>query len=305
MTHTFNVGIAEKYGVNAAIILQHIGFWCTWSKANEAHYHDGYYWTYNTNNALCALFPYMTGKAIRSAIQKLVDDGIIIKGNYNEKPFDRTLWYAMTAKGEALFDGIQIEPVRESDDCQKGQFDMPKMANVNFPKGQFSTAQKGRPIPNIIPVKNNIDIDNARAHAREEEVNPYGETDYRPPIGTVQQYAVQSFTVLGARAMEELNSFVDDLGEEIVRHAIDNTLDKGVTNWGYCKSILNGYAQAGVKTLAQAKAHDEKFKESKGKNARSGKQEPQKQQQQEKAWEDMTAEERENALKHGPFGRFY
>ena len=153
--------------------------------------------------------------------------------------------------------------------------------------------------------KNNIEEDNARARACEENINPYGETDYRPPIGTVQQYAINSFTVLGIRAMEELNSFVDDLGEEIVRHAIDNTLDKGVTNWGYCKSILNGYAQAGVKTLAQAKAHDESFKESKGKNARSGKQEPQKPQQQEKAWKDMTAEERENALKHGPFGRFY
>lgn len=149
------------------------------------------------------------------------------------------------------------------------------------------------------------DIDNARARACEEEVNPYGDSAYRQNTNTVQQYAINSFTVLGVRAMEELNSFVDDLGEEIVRHAIDNTLDKGVTNWGYCKSILNGYAQAGVKTLAQAKAHDEKFKESKGKNARSGKQEPQKQQQQEKAWEDMTAEEQENALKHGPFGRFY
>lgn len=152
-----------------------------------------------------------------------------------------------------------------------------------------------------------IDIikeDNARARACEEEVNPYGDSAYRPQTNTVQQYAINSFTVLGVRAMEELNSFVDDLGEEIVRHAIDNTLDKGVTNWGYCKSILNGYVQAGVKTLAQAKAHDEKFRESKGKNARGGKQEPQKQQQ-EKAWEDMTAEERENALKHGPFGRFY
>lgn len=154
MTHSFDVGIAEKYGVNAAIILQHIGFWCTRSKANEAHYHDGYYWTYNTNSAMCAMFPYMTGKAIRNAIQKLVDDGIIVKGNYNEKPFDRTLWYAMTAKGEALFDGVPIEPVRESDDCQKGQIDMSKRANDNCPKGQISIAQKGRPIPNIYP--NNI-----------------------------------------------------------------------------------------------------------------------------------------------------
>jgi len=41
MTHHFEVEDAEKFGVNAAIILSNIKFWISKNRANEKHQHEG------------------------------------------------------------------------------------------------------------------------------------------------------------------------------------------------------------------------------------------------------------------------
>lgn len=94
MSHSFDVEVAKNVGVNAAVLYQNIQFWCAKNKANETHFHDGYYWTYNSKKAFAELFPYMTERQIDYALNKLVDSGYIIKGNYNKSPYDKTLWYA-------------------------------------------------------------------------------------------------------------------------------------------------------------------------------------------------------------------
>ena len=102
MYHSFDTEIAELVGINAAIIFGNIAFWIQKNEANKEHYHDGCYWTYNSKAAYKTLFPYMTEKQIRVAFQKLIDEGMIKTGCYNEKPFDRTLWYALTEKGNSM-----------------------------------------------------------------------------------------------------------------------------------------------------------------------------------------------------------
>lgn len=129
MIHNFDTNIAEKYGINAAIILQNMYYWIEKNRANEKHFHDGYYWTYNSMKAFEELFPYMSNKQIRGALKKLEDDGIIIDGNYNNSPYDRTKWYAITEAGYELFqDGKCI--------CQKGQIDSLERANEIAPEGE-------------------------------------------------------------------------------------------------------------------------------------------------------------------------
>jgi hypothetical protein len=109
MTHIFDVEIAKEYGVNAAILLQNLGYWIMRNKANETNYYDGKYWTYNSRKAWSELFPYMSERQIDTAFKKLIDNGLVITGNYNKLKYDRTLWYALTQKGECIlhFDGME------------------------------------------------------------------------------------------------------------------------------------------------------------------------------------------------------
>lgn len=99
MAHQFEVDIAVEYGVNAAVLFQNISFWCAKNKANGHNYFDGRYWTYNSRRALTELFPYLSERQIKTAIDKLVDDGMLVTGCYNRDPRDRSLWYAVTEKG--------------------------------------------------------------------------------------------------------------------------------------------------------------------------------------------------------------
>ncbi len=127
MIHVFDTDVAERYGVNAAIILQNIAYWIKQNEANKTNFHDGNYWTFNSNRAYRELFPYMSKRQIETAFKKLIDDGVLITGNYNKMAYDRTLWYALTQKGKCI--------------SHFGGMDNPETAN--------GLPQNGEPIPNI------------------------------------------------------------------------------------------------------------------------------------------------------------
>ena len=96
MTHQFDISVAEKYGVEVAIMAQHFQFWIVRNKANKRHQYEGRTWTYNSARAFAELFPYWSAPQIRRILQKMVDAGIIVTGNYNPSGHDRTLWYAFS-----------------------------------------------------------------------------------------------------------------------------------------------------------------------------------------------------------------
>lgn len=95
MNHSFDVEIAQQYGVDAAILIEHFRFWIAKNKANNRHFYDGRYWTYNSAKAFAELFPYWSPSQIVRIIKKLEDAGVLIAGNFNTSPYDRTKWYSL------------------------------------------------------------------------------------------------------------------------------------------------------------------------------------------------------------------
>lgn len=128
--HSFDPEVAAKVGLNAAVIYQNIVWWAEKNAANGKHFHDGLWWTYNSVSAFGELFPYLTGKQIRTALAKLEEDGLLVSGCFNKSAYDRTKWYAPT--------------------CLYVESDLPKKANED--------AQKGEPIPDSKPVHKPDDI---------------------------------------------------------------------------------------------------------------------------------------------------
>lgn len=91
--HSFNIEVANIVGVNAAILFKNISHWCEKNKANNKHFYDGEYWTYNGIKAFEILFPYLSAKQIKTALDKLNEFDFIGFGEYNQNPYDRTRWY--------------------------------------------------------------------------------------------------------------------------------------------------------------------------------------------------------------------
>lgn len=115
MVHSFETHIAEVCGIREAVLLYHIDFWITKNKANEKHFYDGRYWTYNSSKAFAKIFPYLTQKVIEKLLAKLIADGYLVKGNFSDNVLDRTSWYSLTDKYYYVKMGKCISPNGEID----------------------------------------------------------------------------------------------------------------------------------------------------------------------------------------------
>ena len=93
--YNFEIEDAIAFGVDEAIMLKNIKFWIAKNQANNKHFYDGKYWTFNSANAFTELFPFWTQKQIRRIIKSLIDQEVLIIGNYNKTPYDRTRWYTI------------------------------------------------------------------------------------------------------------------------------------------------------------------------------------------------------------------
>lgn len=116
MQHSFNVRFAQKYGIEEAIIVHNLYFWLQKNLANGKHIYNGRVWTYNSNAAFSALFPYINKTKIFRVLKNLEESGVLLKGLFNENKMDKTLWYAfsdfgieeLSVCGYAVFDFIKM-----------------------------------------------------------------------------------------------------------------------------------------------------------------------------------------------------
>ncbi len=184
MEHSFDIDHASKYGVKEAIMIKFLRYWIMKNQANKKHLHDGRTWTYNSFSALVELFPYWTEKQVRTVVQSLKDQNVIILGNWNETAYDRTMWYAFVDEITFLGKGKCILP--------NGQMEVTDRAN------QFD--QKGGPIPVIIPDKEPIkETDNISGSSPEPQ-NQEGGT------ATNLQLSDQTVSTSGEKPKKEESS---------------------------------------------------------------------------------------------------
>lgn len=94
MEHSFDIEAAEAFGLQEAILIKNFQYWILKNKANQKHHYDGRYWTYNSIKALSELFPYWSHRQVENYVKSLVNQNVLITGNYNNSAYDRTIWYA-------------------------------------------------------------------------------------------------------------------------------------------------------------------------------------------------------------------
>ena len=74
---------------------------------------------------------------------------------------------------------------------------------------------------------------------------------------TIEAYASGNLQVLSPGNMEELQSFAEDLPDELIRYAIDTACANGIRKWAYVRAILSAWRERGIHTLGAAKAENE------------------------------------------------
>lgn len=92
--HSFEVQHAKEYGLAEAVLIKNFKFWIEHNIDQKYNFKDGRTWTYISLKELAKNFEYLSEKQVRTAIDHLVADGVLMKGNYNKLAIDKTLWYA-------------------------------------------------------------------------------------------------------------------------------------------------------------------------------------------------------------------
>jgi hypothetical protein len=101
-SHSFSVDVAGAYSVDVALMLQHICFWYEKVVSDDVNKFKNEHWVRMKLTQMNQQFPYWGISKIRHLIDKMLDEKLIKKGEFNTKKNDRTKWYTLTQKGKNL-----------------------------------------------------------------------------------------------------------------------------------------------------------------------------------------------------------
>ncbi len=226
MNHSFNVAVATEYGMLEAVLFENISYWVEKNKANDVHFYDGCYWTYNSARAFAEMFPYASSRTISRALHHLCDEGLVVTGDYNSSPYDKTLWYTLTAKGQDIMqNGIDSKA-----DCPDGKTDCPDGKTdcltdktdcpIEVSEMSNRSTRNGEPIPDIntyINTNNNLTVSN-------DTVCRTGVRRVAAQWNSLSAYGIKSVSGIrsGTKRYDMLNARIHSYGLDKVLEAVGN-----------------------------------------------------------------------------------
>lgn len=99
--------LAEQIGLNESVLLLQIAFWI--GSPNSGRFLDGQWWTWQSIRDMHEkAFPYLSISTINRAATKLIRDGYLIEGNYNERKYDKTRWFALNVEKIKTLKGVTV-----------------------------------------------------------------------------------------------------------------------------------------------------------------------------------------------------
>lgn len=201
--HSYNVEIAIEYGIEEAILIHHFAYWIGEHVANGIDLHEGRFWSFDKTDALYAVLPeFKNKKKIEYFINKLVDKDILMKGNFNNVKFDRTLWYTFTDNGLRIIFENRILTyecmVKIIEEVSKvSDFDFSKFRNGN-PKNENTITHNNQPYSNNSPITDSPTMNSSPINS---------------PIITLEESRITSNT---PKENDQPTIFKDDIPQEKV-----------------------------------------------------------------------------------------
>ena len=139
--HSFNTAVAEDYGIEKAIILEHFVFWVRKNYANRKNiYKDGKAYTYNSAEAFAEIFTYFKARKIAELLRQMESDGLIQSIQIHGT--DRKKSYTVSDKGWSYYT-VQVSDSGMSEtepmDCQDNDAPLSEKCIMENTEFQYSS----------------------------------------------------------------------------------------------------------------------------------------------------------------------
>lgn len=223
--HYFDVEVAQRCGVNAAILLSDIQYWCERSKGDPAHLREGRVWMWSSVRDFRERHPYLTARQIRYALEQLTAAEVVITAQYSDRALDRTIWYSP----------VDLTPVANAFDnsgkCigQQCQMQMTPVANAFDKSGVPTTIHYRNTLENTLETNRDNVGGNRYVSPPNVVVRGEEETITHPTIDQAREYARAAGLRVDAEAFVRANEAT----------GWKDTQGRPIRNW---KLWLQGYA---------------------------------------------------------------
>ena len=148
-----------------------------------------------------------------------------------------------------------INNTRDRTEQMRANGSKPKQTGANESKPEQPGAKPSRPFDKEKEKEKDNYTPPRSARARED--TPLGPVDLDPLILKLQQ----ELNGMTDNHYQALNDYREQLGDDLVSHAVDEAVGNGVRNWTYVEKILARYLKEGIRDLGEAKASDERRKQ--------------------------------------------
>lgn len=199
--HYFDVDVAQRCGVNAAILLSDIQYWCERSKGDPAHLRGGRVWMWSSWQGFAERHPYLTVRQIRYALGRLIAEEVVLTAQYSDRALDRTIWYSPADST------IVANALDNSGECigQQCRIQKTPVANAFDKSGVPTTIHYKKTLENTLEtnrdnVGGNRYVSPPNVVAREEEEKPT-----HPTIDQAREYARAAGLRVDAEAFVRVN----------------------------------------------------------------------------------------------------
>ncbi|MFJ7953646.1 DnaD domain protein [Lysinibacillus sp. NPDC096418] len=232
--------LAVKIGLNQALVLQQMHYWLRISK----NIRDGHKWVYKTLEDWHKEFPFWSKSTLERIIRKLEEDRLIMVGNYNRMKMDRTKWYRVNYEAVEIF---------QNEDLRYGKLTISNNETCEPPCQQ--NAENG---------VSNLTTPITRDYTKNTTENPSIDLQHAPvKITAFQFYEENGFGLLNSYVAEKIGFWINDCCEELVIYAMKTAVENHVAKWNYVESVLRDWQQKHLKTVAEADAYKQSFKNKK------------------------------------------
>lgn len=236
--------LAVKIGLNQALVLQQMHYWLRISK----NIRDGHKWVYKTLDDWHKEFPFWSKSTLERIIRKLEEEQLIVVGNYNRMKMDRTKWYRVN------YEAINLTAHNfQNKDMQHGE--MAESIDVACEPSSLQNAENS-----VSNLTTPITIDYTKNTTEIQSLN----SQHAPvKITAFQFYEENGFGLLNAYVAEKIGLWINECNEELVLFAMKTAVENNVPKWNYVESVLRDWQQKQLKTVADADAYKQSFKNKK------------------------------------------
>jgi biotin operon repressor len=140
--HFYMVSVEDtiKYGITCAAIISRVKWWCDYNEKKKVkdRYHNNFWWSGFMSSKELSEQLGISRKTIETNLSKLLKNGVLIKGVFNKKGYDRTSWYRVNPfpQIEETISSNQVIPFTQIK--------------------EMDILESGKPIPVIISVSKNV-----------------------------------------------------------------------------------------------------------------------------------------------------